>query len=231
MNLIRRLFPFRTCTIDIKEGERALDRPCLLYHIKRCQGPCIEAIDKAELPGGHRPGDAVPRGTPGTGRTCPAQGHGRSRPSTMRVRAGGRAARQGPRDRADDGEPEDGRLRPAPAGCRWASRVPAARPRSSCSPSAMARPSVATCSCSRTSATDRTTRRMSAFVQAVLRHGRHACRRGSCVPFQLAGCGRAGGAAACPPGRARSPFDVPAARRGTRAHGPSRPERRRDARP
>ena len=46
MNLIRRLFPFRTCTIDIHEGERALTRPCLLYHIKRCQGPCIEAIDK-----------------------------------------------------------------------------------------------------------------------------------------------------------------------------------------
>ncbi len=46
MNLVRRLFPFRTCTIDIHEGERALPRPCLLYHIKRCQGPCIEAIDR-----------------------------------------------------------------------------------------------------------------------------------------------------------------------------------------
>lgn len=46
MNLIRRLFPFRTCTIDIREGERALGRPCLLYHIKRCQGPCIEAVGK-----------------------------------------------------------------------------------------------------------------------------------------------------------------------------------------
>ena len=48
MNLIRRIFPFRTCTIEIREGTRALDRPCLLYHIKRCQGPCIEAVDKAE---------------------------------------------------------------------------------------------------------------------------------------------------------------------------------------
>jgi excinuclease ABC subunit C len=47
MNLVRRLFPFRTCTIDIREGQRALQRPCLLYHIKRCQGPCIEAISKA----------------------------------------------------------------------------------------------------------------------------------------------------------------------------------------
>ena len=46
MNLIRRLFPFRTCTLDIREGKRALQRPCLLYHIKRCQGPCIEAISR-----------------------------------------------------------------------------------------------------------------------------------------------------------------------------------------
>ena len=33
MNLVRRLFPFRTCTIDINDGERALQRPCLLYHL------------------------------------------------------------------------------------------------------------------------------------------------------------------------------------------------------
>ena len=46
MNLVRRLFPFRTCTIDIRDGERALQRPCLLYHIKRCQGQCIEAVSK-----------------------------------------------------------------------------------------------------------------------------------------------------------------------------------------
>ena len=48
MNLIRRLFPFRTCTLDIREGTRALRRPCLLYHIKRCQGPCIEAVSRAD---------------------------------------------------------------------------------------------------------------------------------------------------------------------------------------
>ncbi|HSL97134.1 MAG TPA: excinuclease ABC subunit UvrC [Candidatus Deferrimicrobiaceae bacterium] len=48
MNLVRRLFPFRTCTIEIRDGVRALQRPCLLYHIKRCQGPCIEAISKAD---------------------------------------------------------------------------------------------------------------------------------------------------------------------------------------
>ncbi len=48
MDLIRRLFPFRTCTIPIHDGERALPRPCLLYDIKRCQGPCIEAISRED---------------------------------------------------------------------------------------------------------------------------------------------------------------------------------------
>jgi excinuclease ABC subunit C len=48
MNLIRRLFPFRTCTIQISDGQRALQRPCLLYHIKRCQGPCIQAIGRQD---------------------------------------------------------------------------------------------------------------------------------------------------------------------------------------
>src|SRR4029453_3882088 len=48
MTLGRALFPFQTFTIDIKDGVRALQRPCLLYHIKRCQGPCITAISKAD---------------------------------------------------------------------------------------------------------------------------------------------------------------------------------------
>ncbi|MFI5258583.1 MAG: excinuclease ABC subunit UvrC [Candidatus Limnocylindrales bacterium] len=48
MNLIRRLFPFRTCTLDIHEGRNAIERPCLLYHIKRCQAPCVGYIGKAE---------------------------------------------------------------------------------------------------------------------------------------------------------------------------------------
>jgi excinuclease ABC subunit C len=48
MNLIRRLFPFRTCTLDIHEGRKAIERPCLLYHIKRCQAPCVGYIGKAE---------------------------------------------------------------------------------------------------------------------------------------------------------------------------------------
>ena len=111
MNLVRRLFPFRTCTIDIKEGERALPRPCLLYHIKRCQGPCIEAISKTAYRARHRPGRAVPRGQRRT-RWSTACAHEMGfAAERAAVREGGRRPRQDPGDRADDGEPEDGRVR------------------------------------------------------------------------------------------------------------------------
>jgi excinuclease ABC subunit C len=48
MNLIRRIFPFRTCGLEIHEGRKAIERPCLLYHIKRCQAPCVGYITRAD---------------------------------------------------------------------------------------------------------------------------------------------------------------------------------------
>lgn len=47
LKLLRKIFPFRTCNLDIPEGKRVLERPCLLYFIGRCQAPCIAAIDRA----------------------------------------------------------------------------------------------------------------------------------------------------------------------------------------
>ncbi len=43
LELLRRLFPYRTCNREITGHDK---RPCLYYHIKRCTGPCIGAIDK-----------------------------------------------------------------------------------------------------------------------------------------------------------------------------------------
>lgn len=43
LDLLRRLFPYRTCDRDIT-GEDG--RPCLYYHIDRCGGPCIGAVDQ-----------------------------------------------------------------------------------------------------------------------------------------------------------------------------------------
>ncbi len=40
---LQRLFQFRTCTLDM---EKVYRRPCLLYHIKRCSGPCIRTVSE-----------------------------------------------------------------------------------------------------------------------------------------------------------------------------------------
>jgi len=43
LDLIRRIFPYRTCNREITGEDR---RPCLYYHIDRCSGPCIGAISR-----------------------------------------------------------------------------------------------------------------------------------------------------------------------------------------
>jgi excinuclease ABC subunit C len=48
LKLLRKIFPFRTCNLEIPAGSRVLERPCLLYYINRCQGPCIGAIGTVE---------------------------------------------------------------------------------------------------------------------------------------------------------------------------------------
>ena len=47
INLIRKIFPIRTCKKSIIEGE-APTRPCLNYHIKKCMSPCGGHISKDE---------------------------------------------------------------------------------------------------------------------------------------------------------------------------------------
>ncbi|MGE5481957.1 MAG: excinuclease ABC subunit UvrC, partial [Bacteroidota bacterium] len=43
LQFLRKLFPVRTCQLDIDKGQR-LRRPCLLYHIGRCPGPCVDGL-------------------------------------------------------------------------------------------------------------------------------------------------------------------------------------------
>ncbi len=45
MDLLKKLFPYRSCT-KVITGED--ERPCLEYHIHRCVGPCIGAVDEQE---------------------------------------------------------------------------------------------------------------------------------------------------------------------------------------
>jgi excinuclease ABC subunit C len=44
LDQLLRTFPVRTCTDSFFERQRAQGRPCLLYHIEKCSGPCIEAV-------------------------------------------------------------------------------------------------------------------------------------------------------------------------------------------
>ncbi len=47
---LQKIFRFRSCNLEIREDDpkRKFFRPCLLYSIKQCVGPCAARIDKAE---------------------------------------------------------------------------------------------------------------------------------------------------------------------------------------
>ncbi len=46
LDLLLRSFPVRTCSDAKFAHHQRIGRPCLLFHIEKCAGPCIEAIDK-----------------------------------------------------------------------------------------------------------------------------------------------------------------------------------------
>ena len=48
LEVIRNIYPIRTCNIDIERAIRNNVRPCLNLHIKRCVGPCTGNISKEE---------------------------------------------------------------------------------------------------------------------------------------------------------------------------------------
>ncbi len=46
LDLLLRTFPLRTCSENKFGRHEKLGRPCLLFHIEKCSGPCIGAIEK-----------------------------------------------------------------------------------------------------------------------------------------------------------------------------------------
>jgi excinuclease ABC subunit C len=48
LDLLLRSFPVRTCSDNKFRRHQRLGKPCLLYHIERCSGPCVGAIGHAE---------------------------------------------------------------------------------------------------------------------------------------------------------------------------------------
>ncbi|HJR91961.1 MAG TPA: excinuclease ABC subunit UvrC [Acidimicrobiia bacterium] len=48
LDLLLRTFPIRTCSDGLFKRQRAQGRPCLLYHIEKCSGPCVYEVEPAE---------------------------------------------------------------------------------------------------------------------------------------------------------------------------------------
>ncbi|MDQ4095845.1 MAG: excinuclease ABC subunit UvrC [Actinomycetota bacterium] len=48
LDLLLRTFPMRTCSQGVFDRCRRRGRPCLLFHIERCAGPCVKAVSAQE---------------------------------------------------------------------------------------------------------------------------------------------------------------------------------------
>ncbi|MFN2594563.1 MAG: excinuclease ABC subunit UvrC [Actinomycetota bacterium] len=48
LDLLLRTFPMRTCSQGVFDRCKRRGRPCLLFHIERCAGPCVGAVDPVE---------------------------------------------------------------------------------------------------------------------------------------------------------------------------------------
>ena len=48
LDLLLRTFPLRTCSDNKLEYHRRLGRPCLLFHIEKCSGPCVGEVTPDE---------------------------------------------------------------------------------------------------------------------------------------------------------------------------------------
>ena len=45
LDLLLRTFPMRTCSQGVYDRAHRRGKPCLLFHIERCAGPCVGAVD------------------------------------------------------------------------------------------------------------------------------------------------------------------------------------------
>ncbi len=48
LDLLLRTFPIRTCSDNKLERHKKLGRPCLLFHIEKCSGPCVGEISRED---------------------------------------------------------------------------------------------------------------------------------------------------------------------------------------
>jgi excinuclease ABC subunit C len=48
LDLLLRTFPLRTCSDNKFDHHAKLGRPCLLFHIEKCSGPCVGEVDRTQ---------------------------------------------------------------------------------------------------------------------------------------------------------------------------------------
>ncbi|MGH3851578.1 MAG: UvrB/UvrC motif-containing protein, partial [Pseudonocardiaceae bacterium] len=48
LDLLLRTFPIRTCSERKLTDHQRLGRPCLLFHIEKCSGPCVAAVERSD---------------------------------------------------------------------------------------------------------------------------------------------------------------------------------------
>ncbi|MDE0802711.1 MAG: excinuclease ABC subunit UvrC [Acidimicrobiales bacterium] len=48
LDLLLRTFPLRTCSNNKFESHQKLGRPCLLFHIEKCSGPCVGEVESED---------------------------------------------------------------------------------------------------------------------------------------------------------------------------------------
>ncbi|MGI8983638.1 MAG: excinuclease ABC subunit UvrC [Acidimicrobiales bacterium] len=51
LDLLLRTFPIRTCSDNKFDNHHRLGRPCLLFHIEKCTGPCVGEVGRSEYDG------------------------------------------------------------------------------------------------------------------------------------------------------------------------------------
>jgi len=51
LDLLLRTFPVRTCSDNKFQNHERLGRPCLLFHIEKCSGPCVGEVTKEQYQG------------------------------------------------------------------------------------------------------------------------------------------------------------------------------------
>ena len=61
LDLLLRTFPVRTCSDNKFAHHQRQGRPCLLFHIEKCSGPCVGEIDKRVVRRARRGAARVPR--------------------------------------------------------------------------------------------------------------------------------------------------------------------------